>query len=126
VPVVVDAGAPVVVAAIDAGAADPVKPRGPPPTAAELAIVASLQKLAQQEKWDSIWEARARVRTEVKSPLAREQALGLVINAICARNDNSQLLGLVGQYKEVASGSQLRAMRQRCIKLYPGAESLAW
>ncbi len=128
--VVVDAGAPVVaavaVAAFDAGVTEPVRARGPPPTPAELALLDSLQKLAQQEKWEAIWDARGRVRTAVKSPVAREQALSLLISATCARNDNSQLPPIVADYKSVATGSQLRAVRQRCIKVYPGAEALDW
>ena len=125
----IDAGQPAVAVAVpgvDAGAAEVVKSKGAPPTAAELELVASLEKLAQQEKWETIWESRGRVRASIKSPLAREQALSILISAICARNDNAQLSPTVADYKSVATGSQLRAVRQRCLKVYPGAESLGW
>ena len=127
----VDAGIPAVVAvvsppAIDAGVPEVVKPRGPAPTLDELALVESLQKLADQKNWDAIWESRGRVRAAIKTPMAREHALSILISAICERNDNAQLSPLVADYKSVASGSQLRAVRLRCIKVYPDATSLSW
>ena len=140
-PAVVDAGLPelavaeagipaVVVAAppvIDAGVSEVVvKPKGPAPTPDELALVDSLRKLADQKNWDAIWESRGRVRAAIKAPMARELALSILISAICERNDNAHLTPMVADYKSVASGSQLRAVRQRCIKVYPDADSLSW
>ena len=127
VPVrVIDAGAAEIDAGTDAGAlAELARPRVPP-TAAEQVVLDSFVKLAQQEKWDAIFEARGKMRALLKTPSAREQSLALLIDATCARNDNTQLLPVVNEYKTVATAAQVRAIRQRCIKRYPSAEFLDW
>ena len=123
---VVDAGvsAPVA-AAMDAGASEPAKPKVPP-TSAESALLASFAKLAAAEKWDSIWESRNSLRTKLQTPSAREQGLSLLITATCARNDNAQLMSIVSEYKTVATTSQVRLARARCVKSYPSSEFLDW
>ena len=97
-----------------------------PPTPAEQALLDSLAALEQQEKWDTLWEARGKIRTALQTPSARERGLGLIIATACARMDNAQLKPLVGEYKTVATTAQVRAARQRCIKQYPSAEFLDW
>ena len=127
---VIDAG---VAAVIDAGAAaplpvvvmEPVKPKVPP-TAEEQVLLTKLTKLESEESWETIWAARATLRTSLKTISAREQGLAMVINATCARNDNAQLLPIVNEYKVVATPAQVRVARQRCIKRYPSAEFLDW
>ena len=97
--VLVDAGtvAPVAVAAVvDAGAPEPVKPKTPP-TAAEQALLSNLSKLEQGQKWETIWEARSTLRAKLQTPSAREQGLGILITATCARNDNAQLMPIINE-----------------------------
>jgi hypothetical protein len=120
-----DAGRPAEPPVADAGAVEVVKPKVPP-TAAEQGVLDSLSKLAKQEKWDAIFEARGSLRTSLKTPSAREQGLALLVDATCGRNDNVSLMPIVNEYKTVATAAQLRATRQRCIKLYPSAEFLVW
>ena len=122
----VDAGRPAEPVGTDTSAlVEAARPRVPP-TAAEQLVLNSLLKLAEQEKWDTLFEARGKMRTSLKTPSAREQGLSLLIDATCARNDNTQLLPVVTEYKTVATAAQVRAVRQRCIKRYPSAEFLDW
>jgi serine/threonine protein kinase len=139
VAVVIDAGvaevevdAGLAEAAIDAGApavqvvnVEPVKSKVPP-TAAELAVLASLVKLEQAEKWENIWDTRGTLRTKLQTPSAREQGLGILITATCQRNDNAQLISIIKEYKLVATASQVRGARARCVKSYPSSEFLDW
>ncbi len=125
---VIDAGAaPVVAVVIDAGPAvpDTVKPKVPP-TATELELLQSLSALEKGEKWETIWETRSTLRAKLQTPSAREQGLAILINATCARNDNGALKPVIHDYKTVATASQLRLARQRCMKAYPSSEFLDW
>lgn len=119
------ADAAVVKLVVDAGAPEIVRARAPP-TPAEQGILSALGKLEQSQKWDAIWEARSTLRAKLQSPSAREQGLGILIAATCARNDNTQLTTIINEYKSVATRSELRRARQRCIKSYPSSEFLDW
>jgi serine/threonine-protein kinase len=123
---VVDAGTPAVAIVVDAGATEPAAKPKVPPTDAESALLASIAKLAASEKWDSIWESRGSMRAKLQTPSAREQGLGFLITATCARNDNSQLMSIINEYKTVATTAQVRQQRARCVKSYPSSEFLDW
>ena len=124
---VIDAGPAPLAEVLDAGSAvaETVKPKAPP-AAAELDLLQSLTTLEKGEKWETIWEARGTLRAKLQTPSAREQGLGILINATCARNDNGALKPIIRDYKTVATASQVRLARQRCMKAYPSSEFLDW
>jgi hypothetical protein len=125
---VMDAGAvtPPLAVVVDAGTSEAsVKPKVPP-TQAEEQLLASIAKLVSSEKWDTIWESRSTLRAKLQTPSAREQGLGFLITATCARNDNAQLMSIINEYKTVATSAQVRQRRAGCVKSYPSSEFLDW
>jgi serine/threonine-protein kinase len=110
----------------DAGSVEVVLKPKVPTTPAEEALLASLSLLHQQEKWETLWEERGKIRTTLQTPSARERGLSMIIDAACGRMDNAQLKPIVGEYRTVATAAQVRAARQRCIKQYPSSEFLDW
>ena len=102
-----------------------MKPKAPP-TPAEQLVLDSFTKLEQQRKWEAIWDGRSALRGKLVTPSAREQGLAILINATCARGDNTQLMPILNEYKQAATAAQVRVVRQRCIKHYPSAEFLDW
>ncbi len=122
----VDAGVPAVVVVVDAGVSETAAKPKVPPTPAEEQLLASIAKLAASEKWDSIWESRGSMRAKLQTPSAREQGLGFLITATCARNDNAQLMSIINEYKTVATTAQVRQRRAGCMKSYPSSEFLDW
>ncbi|MFZ5442563.1 MAG: serine/threonine-protein kinase [Myxococcota bacterium] len=111
--------------AVDAGpvTARPVKPEVPP-TPEEAKWLESLEAMVKAEKWDDAWSERNRMRLNLKTPSARERGLALLIETACARFDNPQLKMLIDEHRTVASGAQLRAAKQACLKRYPDAAAL--
>ncbi|HEY1089000.1 MAG TPA: serine/threonine-protein kinase, partial [Archangium sp.] len=130
--IVEDAGAIAVVEVPDAGealdagtpAAVVVKPKvlDTPPTAAETTLLAKYAELEKQKQWERILDGRIPLRANLRTPSAREQGLHMLVIAACARGENTKLSPMVGEYKAVATGAQVKALKQKCIAFYPSAE----
>lgn len=123
----VDAGVEVLVDAGVIAAIEPVKPKFiEPPTPAELEALKNIEALEKQGKWDVIWEARPRYRTEFKTQSGRARSMEAVVLAACNRSDNGQLMVVINELKAVALPGQLKSVRARCLAKYPSAEYLNW
>ena len=122
VPELLDAGVPP-----DAGLAvvAPLKPKPEvPPTEAELQVLERLRGLAAKSDWDGLWDSRNTMRLKLQTPSARSQGLTLVVEAACARHDNSNLLPLVAELRLVTPAAQVALAKKKCTAVYADAASV--
>ncbi len=125
--VVVDAGEPDA-GEVDAGTTTVTRPKPveTPPTPEEAELLKHLDGLEKAQRWDAIWEARPRYRSEMKTQSARAHAFSTIVLAACARSDNAQLAIVINELKSAATAAQVRQVRAKCIAKYPSAEYLSW
>lgn len=125
----VDAGVPVVVAppvVSDAGQTTPREVRTlPPGSAADLALLASMQEAANTGQWDSLVNKRSLVRQMEPKTRAYADAVKLLLRAICERREDSILTEYVQALKRTAP-RELPEVRRLCIELWPDSKTRDW